>query len=130
MLSELITNWTLYTNKVAAILTLLLIVAINLAIGIFPLVNNFAHVGGFIVGFLLGFVLLIRPQFDWIEGQSHPKYKFYQRLLWMMGILMLITGCRFVIGIVLLFKGVNGSEHCHWCGYLNCVPTSKWSCGD
>ncbi|CAN4102457.1 unnamed protein product [Withania somnifera] len=60
MLSELITNWTLYENKVW-LLTLLLIIAINLAVGILPHVDNFAHLGGFITGFLLGCVLLLRP---------------------------------------------------------------------
>ncbi|KAE9447783.1 hypothetical protein C3L33_20310, partial [Rhododendron williamsianum] len=65
MLSELLTNWTSYVNKVAALLTLVIIVVINLAMGILPHVDNFAHIGGFLSGFLLGFVLLIRPQFGW-----------------------------------------------------------------
>ncbi|KAI7982812.1 RHOMBOID-like protein 1 [Camellia lanceoleosa] len=57
MLAELLTNWTIYTNKLAALLTLILIIAINLAVGILPHVDNFAHVGGFVTGFFLGFVL-------------------------------------------------------------------------
>ncbi|XWS38406.1 hypothetical protein CRYUN_Cryun19dG0128400 [Craigia yunnanensis] len=69
MLSELLTNWTIYTNKAAALLTLVVIIAINLAVGILPHVDNFAHIGGFLVGFLLGFVLLLRPQF-WVGGTS------------------------------------------------------------
>ncbi|KAI9182706.1 hypothetical protein LWI28_028072 [Acer negundo] len=43
MLSELITNWTLYTNKAAALLTFLVIIVINLVIGILPHLDNFAH---------------------------------------------------------------------------------------
>ncbi|MCH1922416.1 rhomboid family intramembrane serine protease, partial [Shewanella sp. A3A] len=34
MLSELLTNWTIYTNKVAAVITLLFVIAVNLALGI------------------------------------------------------------------------------------------------
>ncbi|CAA2985174.1 RHOMBOID 1 [Olea europaea subsp. europaea] len=34
MLSELITNWTMYANKVAALVTLVIIIVINLAVGI------------------------------------------------------------------------------------------------
>ncbi|THF93921.1 hypothetical protein TEA_017611 [Camellia sinensis var. sinensis] len=64
MLSELITNWTIYANKVAALVTLVIIIVINLAVGILPHVDNFAHIGGFFSGFLLGFtvglVLLLR----------------------------------------------------------------------
>lgn len=132
MLSELITNWTIYSNKVAALLTLVVIIAINLALGILPHVDNFAHIGGFLTGFLLGFILLIRPQFGWMEHRNLPpssrgsKYKVYQYVLWVVAILLLIAG--FAVGLVMLFKGVNGNDRCHWCHYLSCVPTSKWSC--
>ncbi|KAG5550239.1 hypothetical protein RHGRI_015262 [Rhododendron griersonianum] len=99
MLSELLTNWTSYVNKVAALLTLVIIVVINLAMGILPHVDNFAHIGGFLSGFLLGFVLLIRPQFGWVSrgyvppGHStKPKFKIYQRILWIISLILLIVG--------------------------------------
>ncbi|GER54374.1 ribonuclease II/R family protein [Striga asiatica] len=89
MLSELITNWSIYANKVAALLTLVVIIAINLAVGILPHVDNFAHIGGFLSGFLLGFVFLMRPQFGWVSqrynpaaypsSSASPKFKAYQR---------------------------------------------------
>ncbi|KAA8539896.1 hypothetical protein F0562_026588 [Nyssa sinensis] len=133
MLSELITNWTLYTNKAAALSTLLVIVIINLAVGILPHVNNFAHIGGFLAGFLIGFVLLPRPQYGWIERQNLPadvrvksKYKGYQYVLWLVSLILLIAGLT--VGLVMLFRGVNGNDRCHWCHYLSCVPTSKWNC--
>nr|CAD1821374.1 unnamed protein product [Ananas comosus var. bracteatus] len=133
MLSELLTNWGIYSNKVAALLTLAIIMVINLAIGIFPHVDNFATIGGFITGFLLGFVLLARPQFGWMEPHDLPqstqvgsKYKAHQYILWVIALLLAIAG--FAVGLVMLFKGKNASDSCHWCHYLNCVPTSKWSC--
>ncbi|OAY72499.1 RHOMBOID-like protein 3, partial [Ananas comosus] len=70
MLSELITNWTIYSNKAAALLTLLFIIAINLAIGILPHVDNFAHIGGFLTGFLL--VCVSPPRFGWNERHDLP----------------------------------------------------------
>jgi hypothetical protein len=30
--------------------------------------------------------------------------------------------------LVLLFQGFDAGQHCSWCHYLSCVPTSKWSC--
>ncbi|KAL3521506.1 hypothetical protein ACH5RR_019655 [Cinchona calisaya] len=135
MLSELITNWNIYTNKVAALVTILVIVIINLAVGIFPHVDNFAHIGGFLTGFLLGFVLLPRPQLGWIERRNLPadvrvksKYKAYQYVLWLVSLFLLIAG--FTVGLVMLFRGENGYKHCHWCRYLSCVPTSKWKCDE
>lgn len=136
MLSELITNWTIYANKLAALLTLVFIIVINLAMGILPHVDNFAHIGGFLSGFLLGFVFLIRPQFGWVSQRNtppgfvatsvKPKHKMYQYVLWVLSLILLVVG--FTVGMVLLLRGVNANDHCSWCHYLSCVPTSKWSC--
>nr|XP_043616474.1 RHOMBOID-like protein 2 [Erigeron canadensis] len=133
MLAELITNWTIYSNKAAALLTLVVIVVVNLAVGILPFVDNFAHIGGFLTGFLLGFVLLPKPQFGWVERHNLPadvrvrsKYKVYQYVLGLVALALLVAG--FTVGLVMLFHGENGYKHCHWCRYLNCVPTSKWEC--
>ncbi|KAG2371312.1 RHOMBOID-like protein [Vigna angularis] len=140
MLSELLINWTIYANKLAALLTLIVIVVINLAVGILPHVDNFAHIGGFFSGFLLGFIFLIRPQFKWVSsrhrrrnssfGHAGPpvryKHKPYQYVLWLISFVLLIAGL--VTGLVLLLRSVNLNDHCSWCHYLSCVPTSKWSC--
>ncbi|CAA0831530.1 RHOMBOID-like 2 [Striga hermonthica] len=134
MLSELFTNWTIYSNKAAALFTLIVIIAINLAVGILPHVDNYAHIGGFMTGFLLGFVLLVRPQFGWVEsqhrlaGSTHlkSKYTVYQYIFWILASLLLIVG--FTVGFVMLFKGENANDKCSWCHYLSCVPTSRWSC--
>ncbi|XP_048426930.1 RHOMBOID-like protein 2 [Pyrus x bretschneideri] len=134
MLSELITNWTIYTNKVAALLTLLVIVAINLAIGILPHVDNFAHIGGFLTGFLIGFILMPRPRFGWLENPNVParisvvksKYKAYQYVLWILSLVLLIVG--FTVALSMLYRGENGNDRCRWCHYLSCVPTSRWRC--
>ncbi|KAG6718173.1 hypothetical protein I3842_04G137500 [Carya illinoinensis] len=136
MLSELITNWTIYANKLAALLTLLFIILINLAVGILPHVDNFAHIGGFLSGFLLGFVFLIRPQFGWVSQRNVPpgyiatpvksKHKMYQYVLWVLSLTLFIAGST--AGLIMLFRGVNLNHYCSWCHYLSCVPTTKWSC--
>ncbi|GAB4833816.1 Retinoblastoma-like protein 1 [Ancistrocladus abbreviatus] len=136
MLSELIINWTIYTNKIATFLMLVVIIVVNLAVGILPHVDNFAHIGGFLSGFLLGFIFLIRPQFGWVSQKYMPsgyssesmisKFKTYQCILWITSLILLIVG--FTVGLVMVFRGVNGNDHCSWCHYLSCIPTSRWSC--
>ncbi|XP_057764019.1 RHOMBOID-like protein 2 [Salvia miltiorrhiza] len=135
MLSELLTNWTIYANKAAALFTLVIIIAINLAVGILPHVDNFAHIGGFLSGLLLGFVFLVRPQFGWKEGRHLPggtrlksKYTACQYVLWIVATILFIVG--FTVGLVMLFKGEKGNDKCSWCHYLSCVPTSRWSCNN
>ncbi|XP_077254254.1 RHOMBOID-like protein 5 [Tasmannia lanceolata] len=111
MLSELITNWSIYANKCAALLSLVLIIGINLAVGLVPHVDSSAHIGGFVSGFLLGFILLMRPQFGWVSHKYIPpgydvkpaksKHKTYQSLLWFIAFILLIIG--FTGGLVKLF---------------------------
>lgn len=77
--------------QAAALVTLLIVIAINLAIGILPHVDNFAHIGGFLTGFLLGFVLLMRPHYGWMQRYVLPsdvkytskKYLVYQWIPWL-----------------------------------------------
>lgn len=134
MLAELLSNWTIYTNKVAAVLTLLFVIAVNLVLGILPHVNNFAHIGGFLTGFLLGFVLLMRPHFGWMERYGLPagskctskKYLAYQWVLMAVALVLAVAG--FAIGLAMVFRGSNANDSCHWCHYLSCVPTAKWTC--
>jgi hypothetical protein len=81
------------------LITLLFIIVINLAIGMLPHVDNFAHIGGFLTGFLLGFIFLPRPQFGWLAQRHVPtgarlksKYKVYQYVLWIVSVILLIAG--------------------------------------
>ncbi|KAL8150451.1 hypothetical protein V2J09_020259 [Rumex salicifolius] len=135
MLSELLINWTIYANKVAALFTLVVIIAINLAVGLLPHVDNYAHIGGFLSGFLLGFILFIRPRFGWAERHQFPeharvktKYLAYQQILFVLAFVLLIVG--YAVSSTMLFKGENGNDHCSWCHYLSCFPTSKWQCNN
>lgn len=93
---------TSFRCQFAALLTLVVIIAINLAVGILPHVDNFAHIGGFLTGFFLGFVILIRPQFGYISQKNAPlgyhsgsikrKHKTYQYVLWIIASIALIVG--------------------------------------
>lgn len=86
--------------QATAVMTLMSVVVVNLVIGILPHVNNFAHIGGFVTGFLLGFVVLMRPHFGWMERYSMAagsacttkKYLLYQWILMAVASILLIIG--------------------------------------
>ena len=42
-------------------LTLVLVIVVNLALGLLPRVDNFAHIGGLVSGFLPDRLRLLRP---------------------------------------------------------------------
>lgn len=84
-------------------MSLVFIILINLAVGILPHVDNFAHLGGFMTGFLLGFVVMIRPQYGYINkrrmpdyiassAKSKPKYKQSQCLMLIVALVILTVG--------------------------------------
>ncbi|MFS7953693.1 putative peptidase S54, rhomboid, Rhomboid-like superfamily [Helianthus anomalus] len=119
-------------GQVAALVMLVLMILMNLLVGILPHVDNFAHIGGFITGFFLGFILLARPQLDWIVPPGYyghpmkPQYKLYQYVLIVLSVIALIV--IFTTGFVFLYRKIDGNNYCSWCHYLSCVPTPLWSC--
>ncbi|KAK7826793.1 rhomboid-like protein 5 [Quercus suber] len=74
MVSELLANWIIFVKKVltpkysvSKLVTLMLIIAINCPLRFLPHVDNSAQFEGFLSGFPLGFILLTRPQFRYLE---------------------------------------------------------------
>ncbi|KAJ9179055.1 hypothetical protein P3X46_010879 [Hevea brasiliensis] len=92
--------------------TLLLIITLNLAFGLIPHVDNPAHIGGFLSGFLLGFILLIRPQYGYVSRRyipagydikRKPKHKCYQYIMSITALIVLIIG--YLWGLALRYSG-------------------------
>lgn len=91
----------------------MLIVGLNLAVGFLPHVDNSAHVGGFLAGFFLGFVLLMRPQYGYVNRKYIPpgydvkrksKYKCYQYLFLVIALVILFVGYILTISFLSIVK--------------------------
>ncbi|KAI5055653.1 hypothetical protein GOP47_0029174 [Adiantum capillus-veneris] len=148
MVSEFIMNWAVYTNKFLHLSKLVFLVIINVGFGFMPFVDNFAHIGGTLAGFLLGMILLARPQVPWIERcsyiiptnfphqqlqvlqQNQPSWKhtrkILQKIVRLIAINLLIA--FYAATSALLFKGFDISSKCQICSHLGCMPTSFWTC--
>ncbi|KAL8159063.1 hypothetical protein V2J09_000600 [Rumex salicifolius] len=99
MLSDFIANWTIYVYKAATIFTVVVTMAISLGLGFLPKSSdNIDSLGGFLVGFLLGFIVLIRPRSGWSMRDQLPedarvrirKYFPYQQALFVLALLFLV----------------------------------------
>ncbi|KAH9099033.1 hypothetical protein LEN26_016403 [Aphanomyces euteiches] len=122
--AEFILNWDLYANRCCHMANLIVVAVVNLAIGLLPYVNNFAHLSGFLSGMGLGFAMLSLPttRQDRQLNTRTPR----QRLLGKIG--GTFTFCFALLFLILLATHTNASNACPWCKYLDCVPAPWWSC--
>ena len=108
---ELIQSWQIINRPIIALMKLVGVVFLLLIVGLLPYVDNFAHMSGFVFGFLLAFIFLPYITF----GEWDKRRKIIQ-LLVAFAILIIFFVVAFVI-----FLGPQTAT-CKGCEYLNCVP--------
>ncbi|KAK9477241.1 hypothetical protein V1514DRAFT_309522 [Lipomyces japonicus] len=140
-------NWSEFSTPGSTLLFYLVEIIIALALGLLPGLDNFAHIGGFAMGILLGIGLLRSPSFMRSKmGQANDRYYYpharsiKQKLtnswmhfrsrnpFWYFWVLIrltaLIVAAAFMIILIKYFT--NGGGHCSWCKYLSCIPVNGW----
>ncbi|KAL0342238.1 UNVERIFIED_CONTAM: RHOMBOID-like protein 8 [Sesamum calycinum] len=139
-LSGLIWNWKIYSKKFATLMALLIISMVNGILGLMPYVSNFSNIGGFISGFLAGFIILFKPQvgqgyqaktglFDFnIKHSVKVKQKLDKPVL--RSVSLVIFTLLFAGVAVAALQGINLNRYCSWCQYFDCVPLKWWSCSN
>ncbi|KAH6625327.1 rhomboid family-domain-containing protein [Boeremia exigua] len=74
-LLDLFYNWSSRRSPVKDLLFLLLDIAIAFVLGLLPGLDNFSHIGGFLMGIVLGICLLHSPQaLRQRTGEDEPPY--------------------------------------------------------
>jgi membrane associated rhomboid family serine protease len=120
-LAELISNCHLMTARegLCAFASLGFSIAINLAIGLVPLVDNFAHLSGLVGGLCAGFALLIH-----VDEKGHVRAnQVALAAAALIAYILLLSA-----GVALLYFNILGQSFCPACRYISCVPTPWWSC--
>ncbi|KAI5860529.1 rhomboid-domain-containing protein [Durotheca rogersii] len=153
-LLDLLYSWGDRRNPGRELIFIIIEILISFALGLLPGLDNFSHIGGFIVGLCLGVSVLHSPNFlrrrigeDHFGGPSYSSVgggvtsvafpAFYRnpvgffkgrRPLWWVWWLVRAGFLILVIVvlIVLLENFYKNQNNCTWCKYLSCLPINNW----
>jgi membrane associated rhomboid family serine protease len=149
-LLDLLYSWNERRNPGRELLFIVIEIVISFVLGLLPGLDNFSHIGGFIVGLCLGISVLHSPNFlrrrigeDHFSGPSYSSVggaaitsvafpSFYRNpvgffkgrkpLWWAWWLLRAgFLVLVIVIFIVLLNNFYANQNNCHWCKYLSCI---------
>jgi hypothetical protein len=114
---EIFQYWRTLENKCFALAWLIGVTIVLFALGLLPMIDNYAHLIGFVFGFPLGFALM--PNI-WLGCNSK-----IQKVFVVIGCLVLTAG---MLAILIVLFYVIGVYECPGCQYFNCVPLTSTFC--
>ena len=111
LLIDLCQNYKYVGNFKWELAKMVIFLTITFLVGLIPQIDNFAHLGGFIAGILIGLTLMPIMQ----HSNLHKYAQLAIRFIWapLAGILL----------IVLITQFYSGQTKCEWCLLLDCIPT-------
>jgi hypothetical protein len=115
---DLFMNWPLLETPWRDWFVLTLIVFFLLAIGLLPFIDNFANVGGFVCGILVGLIIIPRISF----GKWDRRFKIAALVL---AVPTLIT--VYFLAFYFFYKG-DTVNSCSWCQIIDCIPQGTSWC--
>ncbi|RHZ44107.1 hypothetical protein Glove_759g20 [Diversispora epigaea] len=116
ILLELLQNWKIIRNPRWELIKLSLVIILSFSLGLLPGLDNFSHIGGFIMGVITGCVLNPTINFS----------KFHKRANWALKIIALPIAILLFFVLIRNFYATIPSDRCKWCKYLSCIPISNW----
>ncbi|XP_020605448.1 inactive rhomboid protein 1-like isoform X2 [Orbicella faveolata] len=114
---ELFQSWQIIARPFTALFKLCGIILLLLLIGLLPYVDNFAHMIGFLFGFLLAFIFLPYVSF----GEFDRRRKQIQIIVCFVLVITL-----YVVGFLVFY--ISQDAGCNGCEYLNCIPFTPDFC--
>lgn len=152
-LLDLLYNWRERESPVRELMFIIIDIVIAFVLGLLPgLLDNFSHVGGFIMGVVLGVCLLRSPKaiarrtsenptaYDHLSRGAperaddlksfakQPLHFFKDRrgIWWAWWIVRAAALLAVLIAFILLLKNFYNVDRttCSWCKYLSCLPVT------
>ncbi|XP_044758654.1 inactive rhomboid protein 1 [Coccinella septempunctata] len=117
LIVEVINVWPMLKHPRRALGKLLAITFVLFLVGLLPWVDNYAHLFGFVFGFLLSYALL-----PFISFGSYDRQKKII-LIW---VCLLSAGILFIFLVILFY--ITPVYNCKICSYFNCLPLTRDFC--
>lgn len=116
---EYINSWQMMKSPWRGLTRLVVVTMTFFLVGLLPWVDNYAHIFGFIFGFLLSYALLPYVSF----GPYDRRRKVL--LIWV----CLVAVAVMLTALIILFY-VTPIYECKICEYLNCIPLTRDFCAE
>ncbi|CAG8780175.1 1829_t:CDS:2 [Gigaspora margarita] len=116
LLVEILQNWRLIPSPCWELTKLLLMIIFSFLLGLLPGLDNFSHIGGFLMGLTTG--LALNPTYNF------SKFHKYANII----LRIIAVGISALIFYLLIenFYAGDPNEKCPWCRYLSCLPFTGW----
>uniref|UniRef100_A0A6U4K3R5 rhomboid protease n=2 Tax=Phaeomonas parva TaxID=124430 RepID=A0A6U4K3R5_9STRA len=123
--ADLVQNWNMVYHPWMQLLGLGCVTLVNVFVGLAPLVDNYQHLGGMLMGISLGFTLFVQPRYD-AAHRRRPK-RHYQAVLQIIGAVIAFNILFLALVLMLLKVDVEGACG-ETCDAAACIDTGFWDC--
>lgn len=118
---DAIYSWRILLNPWKAIAQLSGVLVFLFLLGLLPWVDNYAHLFGFVFGFLLSLALF--PYIQMGRGDEHRR--IIKRAIIVIVCLLIVAG---LFAMLLILFYVRPLLDCDSCIYFNCIPFTEHFC--
>lgn len=117
---DLFRNWRFLKTPKANLVSYLITIIFSLALGLLPMVDNFAHIGGFVMGIIIGIVFL---------PSSHVGKVGNRNRLIQVGIALPLMLTLFVVSYIGLYSSLP-PDWCAFCNSFSCIEIADFKCDE
>ncbi|KAJ2904833.1 uncharacterized protein MKZ38_007025 [Zalerion maritima] len=148
-LLDLLYSWRERKSPVRELITIIVEMVISFVLGLLPGLDNFAHIGGFVMGLALGISVLHSPNalrarigddtpYTSMAGATPNEppgflknpvgfFKGRKPLWWGWWLIRAGALILVIVGFILLLQNFYVTRNtCSWCKYLSCIPINDW----